>query len=68
MHVITPYDLKQDAIERYSEMLLKPQFEGQEKFLKNEIKRLQNERLFNTLFDNRGNSSDSNDCGYNLIK
>jgi len=43
MHVITPTDLKQDAIERYTEMLLKPRSKKHEKFLKHEIKRLQND-------------------------
>jgi hypothetical protein len=51
MHQITPEDLKKDAIERYSEMLLKPRFEGQEKFLITQLKQLQNERIFNTWTD-----------------
>jgi hypothetical protein len=48
MHVITPSDLKKFQIEHYSKLLEKPISETQEKFLKNELKQLQNERIFNT--------------------
>jgi hypothetical protein len=48
MHVITPKDLKKFQIEHYSKLLEKPTSEPHEKFLKNELKQLQNERLLNT--------------------
>jgi hypothetical protein len=48
MHVITPYDLKKFQIEHYSEMLEKPTSETHKKFLKQQIKQLQNERILNT--------------------
>lgn len=47
MHVITPTDLNKFQIEHYSEMLLKPRSFKHKIFLRNEIKRLQNEDSFN---------------------
>lgn len=58
MHVITPSDLKKDAIERYSEMLLKPRSDNHERFLKQQLKQLQNENTDYSL-----NYSAS--CGFN---
>ena len=54
LHSVTPADLKKFQIERYSEMLLKPRSENHRKFLKNELKRLQND------MDNTGNIGNSN--------
>lgn len=42
LHSVTPSDLKKFQIERYSEMLLNPRSENHRKYLKNELKRLQN--------------------------
>jgi hypothetical protein len=48
LHVITPSDLKKFQIEHYSEMLEKPTSETHKKFLKQQLKQLHNERIFNT--------------------
>jgi hypothetical protein len=48
LHVITPKDLKKFQIEHYSKLLEKPTSEPHKKFLKQQIKQLQNERIFNT--------------------
>ena len=53
LHVITPTDLKKFQIEHYSGMLKNPRFEGQEKFLKHEIKRLQNDIPVNRILSNK---------------
>ncbi len=42
LHSVTPSDLKKFQIESYSEMLLNPRSENHRKYLKNELKRLQN--------------------------
>jgi hypothetical protein len=47
MHVITPSDLLKFQIDHYSEMLEKPRFEGQERFLNNEINKLYGNRINN---------------------
>ena len=56
LHVITPFDLKQDAIERYSEMLKNPRSFKHKIFLRNELHRINNIGHDNN--DNHG--SDSN--------
>jgi hypothetical protein len=43
LHSVTPSDLKKFQIEHYSEMLLNPRSENHRKYLKNELKRLQND-------------------------
>jgi hypothetical protein len=48
MHVITPSDLKKFQIDHYSKLLEKPTSETHKKFLKQQIKQLQNERIHNT--------------------
>jgi hypothetical protein len=49
MHVITPSDLLKFQIEHYSEMLEKPCFEGQERFLNNEINKLYGKHNSNNI-------------------
>jgi hypothetical protein len=43
IHVITPQDLKEFQLEHYSEMIEKPRSANHEKYLKHELKRLQND-------------------------
>jgi hypothetical protein len=59
LHSVTPSDLKKFQIERYSEMLLKPRSDNHKKFLKNELKRLQNDMDKNRNMDF--------DCGYRIL-
>lgn len=68
MHVITPSDLKKDALERYSEMLLKPRSLKHEKFLKNEIKLLNGNNNNNSLFRLHNILRDSCSTGFNCEK
>ena len=53
LHIITPTDLKKFQIESYTEMLLKPRSKKHEKFLKHEIKRLQNDIPVNRILSNK---------------
>lgn len=53
LHVITPSDLKQDAIERYTEMLNSPRSFKHKIFLKHEIKRLQNDLPVDLFLHNK---------------
>lgn len=54
LHSVTASDLKKFQIESYSEMLLNPRSDNHNKFLKNELKRLQND------MDNTGSIGNSN--------
>lgn len=54
LHVITKLDLKKFQIESYSEMLKNPRSDNHKKFLKKEIKRLQND------MDNTGSIGNGN--------
>jgi hypothetical protein len=59
LHSVTTSDLKKFQIERYSEMLLNPRSENHRKYLKNELKRLQNDMDKNRNMDF--------DCGYRIL-
>ena len=54
LHSVTPSDLKKFQIEIYSEMLLNPRSENHRKYLKTELKRLQND------MDNTGSIGNCN--------
>lgn len=65
MHVITPKDLLEFQIKHYSEM--KPRNLKHKIFLRKTLKQLQNERILNTVFDNRNDSLRSANYSNNIL-
>jgi hypothetical protein len=68
MHVITPSDLKKFQIEHYSKLLEKPTSEPHEKFLKQQLKLLNENNNNNSLFRLHNIVRDSCNTGFNCEK
>ncbi len=63
MHVITPSDLKKFQIENYTELLKNPRSDNHKKFLKQQLKQLQN----GTDNSNMRSNSNHNSCTCNTV-
>lgn len=66
LHVITPSDLLKFQKEHYSE--LEPRFEGQERFLNNEINKLYGKRSSDSIITVRYRCCNSCNKMYNILQ